>query len=99
MTKPDKIDLILQLILDICILGTLTNLSVELGTIFGVFILTSKIAKNHLMRPKRGCPTRLQKFFQGQLKGFLGSKRYKYPKLIAKLNLSYQVESHERSTF
>ena len=51
------------------------------------------------MRPKRECPTRLQKFFQGQLKGFSGSKRYKYPKSIAKLNLSNQVKSHERSTF
>ena len=61
--------------------------------------LPLKIAKNHLMRPKRGCPTRLQKFFKGQLKGFSGSPRYKYPKSIAKLNLSYQVKSHEGSTF
>ena len=31
MTKPDNIDLILQLILDICILETLKSLSVDLG--------------------------------------------------------------------
>ena len=51
------------------------------------------------MRQKRGYPTQLQNVFQGRLKGFSGSKRYKYPKSIAKLNLSYQVKSHERSTF
>ena len=32
-----------------------------------------------------------QKKFQGQVQGFLRSTRYKYPKSIAKLDLSYQV--------
>ena len=36
MTKPDKIDFILQLLSDICILGTLKSLSVDLGKVFGV---------------------------------------------------------------
>ena len=40
------------------------------------------------------CPTRLQKVFQGQMKGFSWCGRYKYPKSDAKLNLSYQVWSH-----
>ena len=33
------------------------------------------------------------------MKGFLSSTRYKYPKSIAKLNLSNQVWSHQRSIF
>ena len=33
MTKPDKIDLILQLILDICILGMMKTISFDLGKI------------------------------------------------------------------
>ena len=36
MTKPDKIDLILQLILDICVLDIMKSLSVDLGKFFGV---------------------------------------------------------------
>ena len=63
------------------------------------FILTSKIAKKCLMRLKNGCSTGLQNLFEGQEKGFLWSTRYKYPKSIAKLNLSYQVWSHKGSTF
>ena len=58
------------------------------------FILTSKIATDHLLRPKRMCPMRLQNCFQGQMKGFSWCQRYKYPKSIAKLNPSYQVWSH-----
>ena len=34
MTKPDKIDLILQLILDICIFGTPKTLTLDLGNFF-----------------------------------------------------------------
>ena len=44
MTKPDEIDLILQLILDICILGTLKSLSVDLGKNFGVALDTLFLA-------------------------------------------------------
>ena len=36
MTKPDKIDLILQLILDICVLGIIKTISFDLGKNFGV---------------------------------------------------------------
>ena len=51
------------------------------------------------MRLKRGCPTRLQDFFQGYLKGCSWCPRHKYPKSIAKFNLSHQVLSHRRLTF
>ena len=40
MTKPDKIDFNLQLLLDICILGTLKSLSVDLRNFFGVALDT-----------------------------------------------------------
>ena len=63
------------------------------------FILTSKIAKKCQKRLKNRCSTGLQKIVKGQMRVSLDSKRYKYPNAIAKLNLSYQVESHERSTF
>ena len=36
MTKPEKIELILQLIMDICILWTLKSLSLDLGKKIGV---------------------------------------------------------------
>ena len=36
MTKPDKIYLILQLIMDICIFYTLKSISFDLGKNFGV---------------------------------------------------------------
>ena len=42
MTKPDKIDLILQLNLDICVLGTMKTLSYDpekiLGVVFDIFL-------------------------------------------------------------
>ena len=44
MTKPDKIDLILQLILDICVLDIMKSLSVDLGKIFGVALDTLFLA-------------------------------------------------------
>ena len=44
VTKPDKIDLILQLILDICILGTLKSLLVDLVKKFGVALDTLFLA-------------------------------------------------------
>ena len=44
VTKPVKIDFILQLILDICILGPLKSLSVDLGKIFGVALDTLFLA-------------------------------------------------------
>ena len=37
-------------------------------------------------------------FVQGQVKWFSGWRRYKYPKSIAKLNLSYQVLAHRSFT-
>ena len=55
--------------------------------------------KNRVMRPKRGCRKQLQKIFQGHMRGFSWCQRYKYPKSIAKLNLSYQVWSHGGFTF
>ena len=36
MTKPEKIDLILQFIMDICIFGIIKTLSFDLGKILGV---------------------------------------------------------------
>ena len=45
------------------------------------------------------CPTRLQFFFQDQMKGVSWCRRYEYPKSLAKLNLSYQVWSHRGFTF
>ena len=44
VTKPDKIDLILQLILDICVLDIMKSLSVNLGQIFGVALDTLFLA-------------------------------------------------------
>ena len=45
MTEPDKIDLILQLNLDICILGTMKTLSYDpeqiLGVVFDTLFLAS----------------------------------------------------------
>ena len=45
MTKPNKIDLILQLNLDICILGTMKTLSYDpekiLGVVFDTLFLAS----------------------------------------------------------
>ena len=57
--EPDKIDLMLQLILDICILGTLKPHAFDLG-------------KFNLIRSKRGCPKGLKNNFQGQMKVFQG---------------------------
>ena len=42
MTLPDKIDLILQLILDICIFGIKKNHTYDLETLFWVVLDTSK---------------------------------------------------------
>ena len=47
------------------------------------------------MRPKNGCPTRLQKKFQGHVKGFSGWQRYKSPKSIAKLNYFIRLNHTE----
>ena len=44
MTKPEKIDLILPLIMDICILWTLKSLSFDLGNFFGVAFDTLFVA-------------------------------------------------------
>ena len=44
MTKPDKIDLILQLILDICIFVTIKTLSYDLRKMFGVVLDTFFLA-------------------------------------------------------
>ena len=44
MTKPDKIDLILQLIMDICIFGIIKTLSFDLGKILGVAFDTCFLA-------------------------------------------------------
>ena len=55
------------------------------------FILTSKIAKNGLIRLKKKCSTGLQKNFQGQTKGFLGCKGHTWAETIEKSNKNYQV--------
>ena len=48
---------------------------------------------------KKECPRGLQKNFQGQTKGFLGSRGHTWAGTIEKLNKIYQVWSHEGSTF
>ena len=48
------------------------------------FILTSKIAKNCLIKLKKRCSMGLQKNFQGHIKGSLGSKGHTWPGTIEK---------------
>ena len=50
-------------------------------------------------KAKKGYSTGLQKFVQGQTKGFLGSRGHTWTGTIAKSNKDYQVWSHEGSTF
>ena len=55
--------------------------------------------KNGSLWLKEGCCMGLQKIFQGQVKVFPESTRYNWPESIEKSNISYQVWSHEGSTF
>ena len=48
---------------------------------------------------KKECPRGLQKNFQGQTKGFLGSRGHTWAGTIEKIKKIYQVWSHEGSTF
>ena len=61
--------------------------------------LYQNITKNGQIRQKQGCCTGLQKFVQGQVKVFLGSKGHTWPGSIEKSNLSYKVWSHKGPTF
>ena len=58
-----------------------------------------KIRKKSPNEAKKKCSTGLKKYFQGQTKGFLGSRGHTGAGTIAKSNKDYQVWLHEGSTF
>ena len=97
MTKPDKMDLILQLILDLCVFWTLKTLSYDqtqpVRLKFQKILTDLEIAEKAKKRIFHGNP----KIFKSH--SVFQSPKEQYSKSIAKLNLSFQVWSHGGSTF